>query len=136
MDWHLKGKFYESCSCTFVCPCTWSNMGQPATNDYCRAALAFSITAGDIDGTDVSGCSMFMIIDTPPNMAEGNWTVGLIIDDSASDVTVQYTCRGNGYGRTHIRKETASLVQIESQGISGGKPFQFTAEARRTGGCG
>ena len=27
-----------------------------------------------------------MIIDTPPNMAEGNWTVGLIIDDSASDV--------------------------------------------------
>ena len=85
MNWYLKGKFYESCSCTFICPCTWSNMGQPATNDYCRAALAFSITTGDIDGTDVSGCSMFMIIDTPPNMAEGNWNVGLIIDDSASE---------------------------------------------------
>ncbi|WP_417321322.1 DUF3617 domain-containing protein [Erythrobacter aureus] len=59
-----------------------------------------------------------------------------VVEDSASDVTVQYTCRGNGYGRTHIRKETASLVQIDSQGISGGKPFQFTAEARRTGACG
>ena len=59
-----------------------------------------------------------------------------VVEDSATDVTVQYTCRGNGYGRTHIRKETASLVQIDSQGISGGKPFQFTAEARRTGACG
>ena len=88
MNWHLNGKFYESCSCTFVCPCTWSNMNQAATNDYCRAALAFSITTGDIDGTDVSGCSMFMIIDTPPNMAEGNWTVGLIIDEKASDAQV------------------------------------------------
>ncbi|MBX7482395.1 hypothetical protein [Qipengyuania qiaonensis] len=59
-----------------------------------------------------------------------------VVDDAASEVTVQYTCRGNGYGRTHIRKESASLVQIDSQGIAGGKPFQFTAEARQTGSCG
>ena len=58
-----------------------------------------------------------------------------VVEDSASDVTVQYTCRGNGYGRTHIRKETGALVQIDSQGIAGGKPFQFTAEARQTGSC-
>ena len=44
--------------------------------------------------------------------------------------------RGDGYGRTHIRKETNALVQIDSQGIAGGKPFQFTAEARQTGRCG
>ena len=59
-----------------------------------------------------------------------------VVDDATSEVTVQYTCRGNGYGRTHIRKESSSLVQIDSQGIAGGKPFQFTAEARRTGSCG
>ena len=59
-----------------------------------------------------------------------------VVEDGAREVTIQYTCRGNGYGRTSIRKETASLVQIDSQGISGGKPFQFTAEARRTGACG
>ncbi len=59
-----------------------------------------------------------------------------VVEDEASDVTVQYTCRGNGYGRTHIRKETSGLVQIDSQGIAGGKPFQFTAEARQTGSCG
>ncbi|WP_417321576.1 hypothetical protein [Erythrobacter aureus] len=59
-----------------------------------------------------------------------------VVEDDARDVTVQYTCRGNGYGRTHIRKESNGLVQIDSQGIAGGKPFQFTAEARQTGSCG
>lgn len=58
-----------------------------------------------------------------------------VVEDASSRVTVQYTCPGNGYGRTDIRKETGSLVQIESQGISTGLPFQITAEARRTGTC-
>lgn len=58
-----------------------------------------------------------------------------VVEDAADKVTVQYTCRGNGYGRTSIRRETAGLVQIESQGIAGGLPFQFKAEARRTGAC-
>jgi hypothetical protein len=58
-----------------------------------------------------------------------------IIDDQPGQVTVQYTCRGRGYGRTHIRRETSRLVQIDSQGIAGGLPFDFTAEARRVGDC-
>ena len=58
-----------------------------------------------------------------------------VVEHAANKVTVQYTCRGNGYGRTSIRKETNTLVQIESQGIAGGLPFQFKAEARRTGAC-
>jgi hypothetical protein len=58
-----------------------------------------------------------------------------VVEDGASRVTVQYTCPGNGYGRTSIRRETGSLVQIESQGIQGGMPFQMTAEGRRTGSC-
>lgn len=58
-----------------------------------------------------------------------------VVEDGAARVTVQYTCPGNGYGRTSIRRETASLVQLESQGIHNGTPFQFIAEARRTGTC-
>lgn len=60
----------------------------------------------------------------------------LVIDDRADEVTVQYTCRGRGYGRTSIRRETGRLVQIETQGIAEGLPFDFAAEARRTGDCG
>lgn len=60
----------------------------------------------------------------------------LVVDDRADEVTVQYTCRGRGYGRTSIRRETGRLVQIETQGIAEGLPFEFAAEARRTGDCG
>lgn len=59
----------------------------------------------------------------------------LVVEDSPSEVTVQYTCRGQGYGRTNIRRETSRLVQIQSQGIRNGLPFEFRAEARRVGDC-
>jgi hypothetical protein len=59
----------------------------------------------------------------------------LVIEDSPESVTVQYTCRGRGYGRTHIRMESDRLVQLESQGVAGGLPFDFAAEARRISGC-
>lgn len=59
-----------------------------------------------------------------------------VVEDSAQSVTVQYTCRGNGYGRTSIRRETSGLVQVDSQGISDGQPFDVSAEARLTGTCG
>jgi len=58
-----------------------------------------------------------------------------VVEDATSRVTVQYTCPGNGYGRTDIRKETGELVQIESQGIASGLPFQFAVEGRFTGSC-
>ena len=58
-----------------------------------------------------------------------------VVEDARSKITIQYTCPGDGYGRTNIRKETGELVQIESQGIASGLPFQFAAEARHTGSC-
>ena len=58
-----------------------------------------------------------------------------VVDDKPNEVVVQYTCRGNGYGRTSIRRESNGLVQIDSQGIADGAPFQWSAEARRVGVC-
>lgn len=60
----------------------------------------------------------------------------VIVADEPYEVTVQYTCRGRGYGRTHIRRETSRMAHIESQGIAEGLPFNFVAEARRVGECG
>ena len=64
-----------------------------------------------------SGCSSFVVQDEP------------------NVVTVQYTCRGDGYGRTTIRREGNGLVQIRSQGIQGGMPFSLEGEARQSGSC-
>jgi hypothetical protein len=58
-----------------------------------------------------------------------------IVQDNADEVVVQYTCRGNGYGRTSIRREGADVVQIQSQGIYEGAPFSISAEARHNGSC-
>lgn len=59
----------------------------------------------------------------------------VVVEDKPNEVTVQYTCRGQGYGRTRVRRETNSLVQIDSQGIVNGRPFAFAAEGRRVGTC-
>jgi len=59
----------------------------------------------------------------------------LIVEDTAASVTIQYICRGHGFGRTHIRRETDRLIQVESQGIAEGLPFDFRAEGRRIGDC-
>ena len=58
-----------------------------------------------------------------------------VVRDGPSEVVVQYTCPGNGYGRTSIRSEGSTLVQIRSQGIEAGTPFAFSAEARHVGSC-
>ena len=58
-----------------------------------------------------------------------------VVEDQPNLVTVQYTCPGDGYGRTSIRRETPALVQIDSQGIENGMPFHLAAEARRVAAC-
>jgi hypothetical protein len=85
MAWRLEGKYFESCSCDAVCPCTWSGFVAKATLDRCRALLAYHVQSGEIDGVDVSGLTFALFLDTPPVMAEGNWRVGVFLDDAATD---------------------------------------------------
>jgi hypothetical protein len=58
-----------------------------------------------------------------------------VVQDDANEVVVHYTCRGNGYGRTSIRRESNGLVQVQSQGIVDGSPFAISGEARHSGSC-
>ena len=81
MSWNLEGTFYENCSCKAICPCTWSNLAHRATrDDYCRFALAFQVDSGGIDGVDVSGRTFVLIGDTPPDMSQGDWRLGVFVD--------------------------------------------------------
>jgi len=60
-------------------------MNQGATNDDCRVALLFEIEAGSVDGVDVAGTACAVIMQTPRQMLEGDFKVGLIIGSNASD---------------------------------------------------
>ena len=85
MAWRLEGTYFESCSCDAICPCTWSALTAKATLDRCRALLAYHVASGEINGVDVSGLSFALFLDTPRVMAEGNWRVGVFLDEAASD---------------------------------------------------
>jgi hypothetical protein len=56
-----------------------------ATYDYCRVTLVFNIKEGEIEGTDVSGLKVAAIADSPKVMTEGNWRLGLFVDEEATD---------------------------------------------------
>jgi hypothetical protein len=84
MAWKLGGTYFETCSCDVICPCT-ARFDAGATQDYCRVVLVFNVTDGDVEGTDVSGLKVAAIADTPKVMTDGNWRLGLYIDESASD---------------------------------------------------
>jgi hypothetical protein len=84
MSWHLRGSYMETCSCELMCPCALS-LDHGATYDFCRATLVFNIREGVVDGTDIAGCKVAIIADTPKVMTEGNWRVGVFVGEEASD---------------------------------------------------
>src|SRR3712207_4982143 len=84
MPWNLKGSYAETCSCELMCPCNLT-FDHGATYDYCRVTLAFDIREGEVEGTDVRGRRVVTIIDTPKVMTDGNWRLGMFVDDQASD---------------------------------------------------
>ena len=84
MSWSLKGSYVETCSCDLICPCN-ASFAHGATYDFCRVTLVFSIREGEVDGTDIGGLKVALIADTPKVMTEGNWRLGVFVDERATD---------------------------------------------------
>ena len=100
MSWNLRGSYFETCSCELMCPCNLS-FDHGATYDFCRVTLVFDIRDGQVEGTDVGGLKVALIADTPKVMTQGNWKLGVFIDEGASD------------------EQTEKLVQVFSGQIGG-----------------
>ncbi len=84
MSWNIIGDYFETCSCELMCPCNLS-FDHGATYDFCRATLIFSVRQGAVDTTDLAGCKVAVIIDSPKVMTEGNWRVGVFVDEGATE---------------------------------------------------
>lgn len=89
MAWNVEGTYFESCNCVFACPCSVTSFATPATEERCLVVLAYHIDRGAIDGVDVSGHSVAVVVDAPAKMSEGQWRVGLLIDSKASQGQVE-----------------------------------------------
>jgi hypothetical protein len=84
MSWNLAGSYVETCSCELMCPCNLS-FDHGATYDFCRVVLVFNIGEGAVEGADIGGRTVALVADTPKVMTEGNWRVGVFVDDAATD---------------------------------------------------
>ncbi|TML02756.1 MAG: DUF1326 domain-containing protein [Actinobacteria bacterium] len=80
----LKRSCVETCSCDLICPCN-ATFDHGATYDYCRVTLVFDIREGEVEGTDISRLKIAAIADTPKVMTEGNWRLGVFVDENATD---------------------------------------------------
>jgi hypothetical protein len=83
MAWHIEGQYMETCNCPFLCPCIASNLTARPVEGDCKAALALTIDSGEKDGVRLDGLAFIILLHAPQAMAEGDMTVGLIIDARA-----------------------------------------------------
>jgi hypothetical protein len=82
--WQISGDYFETCSCDFVCPCGTSNFAAKPTKGDCHFALVFRVDRGGYGTVPLDGVSFAVVARTPDIMGQGNWAVGLIVDERAS----------------------------------------------------
>jgi hypothetical protein len=88
-SWNISGEYMETCNCTFLCPCITANLSAVPTEGDCKAAVTMRIDKGVKDGVKLDGVSFIVMMHSPGAMGAGNMTVGLIIDEKASDAQVE-----------------------------------------------
>lgn len=83
--WRIEGQYMETCNCTYLCPCISSNLAARPTEGDCKVAIAMRIDKGTKDGVKLDGLSFIVLLHSPKAMGEGNFTVGLIVDERANE---------------------------------------------------
>ncbi|MGE0734016.1 MAG: DUF1326 domain-containing protein [Alphaproteobacteria bacterium] len=87
--WRIEGQYFETCNCIYLCPCIGSNLTARPTEGDCKAAITMKIEKGEKDGVKLDDLSFIVLMHAPKAMAEGDITVGLIVDERASEQQVE-----------------------------------------------
>ena len=82
--WHVSGEYFETCNCDYVCPCILTNMTAKPTKGECTFAMVFQIDRGRFGDVALDSLRFAVVGSTPGVMGEGNWKVGLVIDERAT----------------------------------------------------
>jgi hypothetical protein len=104
--WSIAGEYMEACSCNFVCPCIVSNATGKATEDFCTFAMTYRVDSGRFASTNLAGVTFALIAKSKAVMSAGEWIMGVVVDDRASD------------------EQTAAIGEIAS-GAAGGPMAAF-----------
>ncbi|MCB1488095.1 MAG: DUF1326 domain-containing protein [Bauldia sp.] len=79
--WEVHGRELANCNCATGCPCQF--MALP-TKGHCEAVAAFEFDSGHFGDVDLAGTRCAMVVQWPGPIHEGNGTMQIIIDESAS----------------------------------------------------
>ncbi len=99
--WHIKGDYFETCSCDYLCPCIFTRMEAVPTNGECKVAMVFRIKQGHYGKTALGGLAFAVLGYTPGPMANGDWRVGVVIDEVATRAqadAISTICSGKAGG--------------------------------------
>ena len=58
-----------------------------------------------------------------------------VVRQTESSAVIEYSCAGQGFGRSELTLITPRSLRIQTQGIAGGLPFNYVLQARRVGDC-
>jgi hypothetical protein len=125
VSWNIEGRYFENCSCNVVCPCT-ASLALGADYDECLAALVFHIDSGAVEGVDVSGLNVIAVIQSGKYMHEGNWRLGVLMDEAASDEQAE-KLGGVFSGELGGPMEAAAPLVAEQLGVAR-VPMEFSSE--------
>ena len=85
-SWRMRGDVMEACSCATTCPC---NFGSDPTPLPCEVVIGWRIQDGNYGNTRLDGLSVVLYGRIPANVFLGNWTVGVYLDQRASQPQAQ-----------------------------------------------
>jgi len=81
--WTARGDYFETCGCDYLCPCLSSNLAAPPSKGDCVFAFAFRVDQGRYGTVPLDGLCFAVAGIAPGPMIQGNWRVGLIVDERA-----------------------------------------------------
>ena len=85
MSWHMRGDYFENCSCEILCPCITSSLLGPADYERCQVPIIGHIQDGEKDGLRLDGLTFALVVDSPQVMGDGGWRVAIYIDERADE---------------------------------------------------
>jgi hypothetical protein len=82
--YRIAGRYVAVCNCSLICPCPVD--GPPtAEGGVCLGFAIFDVNEGNLDSTDLAGVKFGLYNRFPSNLTSGNWTIGIVVDEQASD---------------------------------------------------
>jgi hypothetical protein len=80
-EWRIVGEEVGSCNCDWGCPCQFES---DPTHGNCKTLIGYEIREGHFGETSLDGVRFAEVMAFPGPVYEGNGTMQLIIDESAT----------------------------------------------------